>query len=107
MSRIVGTIQIYDEVNGLVVFGRALEATIPTTTGLFAPGARILGVDGVTYNNEGSTESPSWQNSNEVTPISGRVNITGQLNIDSISTTTVGLIAGDVWSNDGVLTIVS
>jgi hypothetical protein len=60
MSRIIDEIEIYEEAAGLITSGKALDGTIPTTAGRFAPGCTLLGVDGITYKNSGTTASPSW-----------------------------------------------
>jgi len=67
MSRIIDNIEIFDESKGLIVQGKALDGTIPTTADRFAPGATILGVDGKSYRNAGSTASPSWQDEDSIT----------------------------------------
>lgn len=67
MSRIIDEIEIYEESNGLIVKGKALDSTIPTTAGRFVPGADILGVDGKLYRNAGTTASPSWQDTDSIT----------------------------------------
>lgn len=66
MSRIIDKIEIYEESNGLIVKGKALDSSIPTTANRFVAGADILGVDGKLYRNGGTTASPSWQDTNEI-----------------------------------------
>jgi hypothetical protein len=39
---------------------------LPTTAGKFAIGCQLLGNDGKNYTNEGTVESPSWQDVNSV-----------------------------------------
>lgn len=61
MSRVIDEIEIYTEnESGLITSGKAQDSTIPTTAGRFAPGCLLLGVDGKTYKNTGTTASPSW-----------------------------------------------
>jgi hypothetical protein len=61
MSRIIDEIEIFNETqDGLITNGKAIDSTIPTTAGRFAPGCVLLGVDGKSYKNTGTTASPSW-----------------------------------------------
>ena len=67
MSQIIDEIEIYSQdESGLITSGKAQDTTIPTTTGRFAPGCTLLGTDGETYRNEGTTASPSWVNAENV-----------------------------------------
>jgi len=61
MAKVIDEIEIYTEnESGLITNGKAQDSTIPTTAGRFAPGCLLLGVDGKTYKNTGTTASPSW-----------------------------------------------
>lgn len=66
MAKIIDEIEIYDEAEGIIVQGRALDGTIPTTAGRFAPGCTLLGVDGNTYRNTGTTAAPVWDNADSI-----------------------------------------
>lgn len=66
MSFIANGVEIYDESNGLIVSGKALDKDIPTTANKFAQGCEILGVDGKIYKNNGTVLLPVWQNVDEI-----------------------------------------
>ena len=67
MSRIIDEIEIFNETpEGLITNGKAIDGTIPTTAGRFAPGATVLGVDGKSYRNGGTTASVSWQDEDSI-----------------------------------------
>jgi hypothetical protein len=66
MSKIIDGVEIFDESNGLIVQAKALGSDIPTTAGRFAPGATILGVNGKSYRNSGTTASVVWQDEDSI-----------------------------------------
>lgn len=56
------TLTIIDKtVDGLALFGTIASGTIPTTTGIFAPGCKIVDLStGVVYTNSGTSTSVAW-----------------------------------------------
>jgi len=66
MSKVIDGIEIFIESNGLIVKGKAFGSDIPTTAGRFAPGATILGVNGKSYRNSGTTASVVWQDEDSI-----------------------------------------
>lgn len=50
---------------GLIVYGE-FTTSLPTTTNKFAPGCLLIGNDGKTYQNAGTSASPSFQDINSI-----------------------------------------
>lgn len=53
-----------------------------------------------------SADGSTWFNGLSVSPVDGKATVR-TLNISDIPTSAAGLVSGDVWSNAGVLTVVS
>jgi hypothetical protein len=67
MSKVIDGIEIFNETpSGLIVSGKAIGSDIPTTASRFIAGATILGVDGKSYRNSGTTASVSWQDEDSI-----------------------------------------
>lgn len=69
MKTLINTnIQVTDETSAGLVLKCYGGETAPTTPGTFAPGAEYINTaTGVTFRNGGTTASPSWQNTDEIT----------------------------------------
>jgi hypothetical protein len=70
MRQLAGTTTIYDSETqgGLIMKGWKTDSGAPAATaGVYAVGAEITSIiSGITYKNEGTVASPSWQNSDQI-----------------------------------------
>ncbi len=70
MKSLAGTTIVYDSETqgGLILRGLKTDSGAPAATAnVFAVGAEIINaVSGITYRNNGTTASPSWQNQDEI-----------------------------------------
>lgn len=110
MARIIDEIEIYDEAEGIIVQGRALDGTIPTTAGRFAPGCILLGVDGNSYRNTGTTAAPVWDNADSIATSEIADSAVTYLKRASIATATAtadGLTTGLIAAGSTFVTVTS
>ena len=82
MSTIKDGVEIYEESNGLIKSGKFVAENI-TTAGRFINGADMLGSDGKTYHNSGTTALPVWQ---DVDSISTSELATGAVTLAKLAT---------------------
>lgn len=110
MARIIDEIEIYDEAEGIIVQGRALDGTIPTTAGRFAPGCTLLGVDGNTYRNTGTTAAPVWDNADSIATseiAAGAVTYAKRSSVVAVTATSDGLTTGLITDGSTFVTVTS
>jgi hypothetical protein len=102
MSRVIDSIEIHDESDGLIVRGKQINGgVIPATAGRFCLGAEIIGSNGITYKNTGTTASPVW--SDEESIVSGNMSVAGNTILGTSSSNSLVVNAkftGQLYTNE-------